>query len=194
VFLSRTAVRDSRCERPRGGRIPNESLTGNVAVKQDIPASRQPLHKDVDPAPSASTCPYKPDDKMSRVEEDSVKYLIMIQSNPQSRAAWETWTTEQQMEFGRAHYTLSDELAAAGLLVASEGLADPALSTHVQVRDGQTLTTDGPFAESKEYLAGFYLVDVERLEDAVEIAARMPDAEVTSVEIRPVFDPRGLEL
>jgi len=123
-----------------------------------------------------------------------VKYLIMIQSNPQSRAAWETWTTEQQMEFGRTHYALSDELAAAGLLVASEGLADPALSTHVQVRDGQTLTTDGPFAESKEYLAGFYLVDVERLEDAVEIAARMPDAEVTSVEIRPVFDPRGLEL
>jgi hypothetical protein len=55
-----------------------------------------------------------------------VKYLIMIQSNPQSRAAWETWTTEQQMEFGRAHYALSDELAASGLLVASEGLADPA--------------------------------------------------------------------
>jgi hypothetical protein len=123
-----------------------------------------------------------------------VKYLIMIQSNAQSRAAWETWTEQQQMDFGRAHYALSDELAAAGLLVASEGLGDPALSTHVQVRDGQTLTTDGPFAEAKEYLAGFYLVDVERLEDAVEIAARMPDAAVTSVEIRPVFDPRGLEL
>jgi hypothetical protein len=123
-----------------------------------------------------------------------VKYLIMIQSNNQSRAAWETWTREQQMEFGRAHYALSDELAAAGLLVASEGLTDPSLSTTVQVRDGQTLTTDGPFAESKEYLAGFYLVDVEKLEDAVEIAARLPDAAVTSVEVRPVFDPRGLEL
>ena len=123
-----------------------------------------------------------------------MKYLIMIQSNPQSRAAWETWTEQQEMDFGRAHYALSDELAAAGLLVASEGLGDPALSTHVQVRQGQTLTTDGPFAEAKEYLAGFYLVDVERLEDAVEIAARMPDAAVTSVEIRPVFDPRGLEL
>jgi hypothetical protein len=131
---------------------------------------------------------------MAGIKEDSVKYLIMIQSNPQSRAAWDTWTDEQQMEFGRAHYALSDELAAAGFLVASEGLGDPALSTHVQVRDGQTLTTDGPFAEAKEYLAGFYLVDVERLEDAVEIAARMPDAAVTSVEIRPVFDPRGLEL
>jgi hypothetical protein len=123
-----------------------------------------------------------------------VKYLIMIQSNEHSRAAWETWTAEQQMEFGRAHYALGDELAAAGLLVAAEGLTDPSLSTTVQVRDGQTLTTDGPFAESKEYLAGFYLVDVERLEDAVEIAARLPDAAITSVEIRPAFDPHGLEL
>jgi hypothetical protein len=131
---------------------------------------------------------------MSRPEEELVKYLIMIHSNPQSRAAWETWTDEQQLEFGRAHYALTDELAAAGLLVASAGLTDPTLSTTVQVRGGQTLTTDGPFAESKEYLAGLYLVDVERIEDAVEIAARLPDAAVTAVEIRPIFDPRGLEL
>jgi hypothetical protein len=131
---------------------------------------------------------------MSTLRRRPVKYLIIIKSNPQSRAAWETWSDEERAEFGLAHYRLSDELAADGVLVSSAGLTDPELSTHVQVRDGQTLTTDGPFAEAKEYLAGFYLVDVESVDDAVEIAARLPDAEVTSVEIRPVYDPRGLEL
>ena len=105
-----------------------------------------------------------------------MKYLIMIQSNPQSRAAWETWTEQQQMDFGRAHYALSDELAAAGLLVASEGLGDPALSTHVQVRQGQTLTTDGPFAEAKEFLAGFWIVEVDSSERAYELAAMISTA------------------
>jgi hypothetical protein len=117
-----------------------------------------------------------------------VKYLIMIHSNPASRARWETLTDEQRMEFGRAHYALHDALLDSGDLVASEGLPEPSLSTYVSVRDGQIAATDGPFAEVKEYLAGFYLLDVLSLDDAVAIAARVPDAAFGQVEVRPVYD------
>ncbi|MDQ6849896.1 MAG: YciI family protein [Actinomycetota bacterium] len=122
-----------------------------------------------------------------------MKYLILIHSNPDSRARWETLTDEQRMEFGRAHYALHDALLESGDLVASEGLPDPSAATYVSVRDGRIVATDGPFAEAKEYLAGFYLVDVASLDEAVAIAARVPDAGFGSVEVRPVFDRSVLE-
>jgi len=71
---------------------------------------------------------------------------------------------------------LSDRLADSGELVASEGLANSSLAHTVAVRNGQTLTTDGPFAEVKEHLAGFYLIEVESFDRAVQIAARSPAA------------------
>jgi hypothetical protein len=123
-----------------------------------------------------------------------VKYLILIYSNPKSRAVWEEMTEAQRMDFGRGHYALSDELAESGVLVASEGLPDPSHGTRVSVRDGRTIASDGPFAEVKEYLAGFYLVDCDTLDEAVAIAARVPDALRGEVEVRPVYDQRALEL
>ena len=123
-----------------------------------------------------------------------MRYLIMIQSNPRSREVFERLTGEQRRDFGRDHVALTDELIGSGELVHSEGLPDPATSTWVSVRDGQTLTSDGPYAEAKEYLAGFYLVDCESLERAVEIAARVPDALTGAVEVRPVYDVRQLDL
>jgi hypothetical protein len=123
-----------------------------------------------------------------------VRYLILIQSNPQSREVWAALSEEQRTAFGRAHLALTDELRATGELVASEGLPDPSTATVVRVRDGRTLTSDGPFAEAKEYLAGFYLVDVPGPERAVEIAARAPDAATGSVEVRPVYDFRQIDL
>ena len=116
-----------------------------------------------------------------------MKYLILIHSNPASRARWETLTPEQRMEFGRNHYRLTDELAASGDLVISEGLAGPSTAKRVSVRDGQVLATDGPFPEVKEYLAGFYLVECESMERAVELASRVPDALTGAVEVRPIF-------
>jgi hypothetical protein len=123
-----------------------------------------------------------------------VKYLILIHSNPASRALWETLSDAQRMEFGRGHLRLSEELAESGELVVSEGLTDPELTKRVSVRAGQTLTTDGPFAEVKEYLAGFMLVECETEDEAVAIAARVPDAAFGSVELRPVLDMSELEL
>ena len=117
-----------------------------------------------------------------------MKFLILIYSNPKSRAIWETLTDAQQIEFGRSHMALSESLAASGDLIVAEGLADQELARRVSVRDGKTITSDGPFAEVKEYLAGFYLIECESMEGAVEIAARIPDASSGEVEVRPVLD------
>jgi hypothetical protein len=123
-----------------------------------------------------------------------VKYLILIYSNPASREIWEGFSDDEQAEGFRYYNALADELAASGELIVTEALADPSLTRRVSVRDGRTLTSDGPFAEAKELLAGFFLLDCESAERAVEIAARMPEAELGLVEVRPVLQLGGLEI
>ena len=117
-----------------------------------------------------------------------MKYLIMVHSNPTSLAHWETLTDAEREEFGRAHYALTDALLDSGHLVTSEGLAPVETAKQVTVRDGAIVATDGPFAEVKEHLAGFYLVECSDMEEAVGIAARVPDAAFSHVEVRPVYD------
>ncbi len=75
-----------------------------------------------------------------------------------------------------------------GAFVSGEALQPTVTATTVRVRDGQTLTTDGPFAETKEALGGFYLVEARDLDDAIEIAARIPGARHGSIEVRPIVD------
>ncbi|MBV9920807.1 MAG: YciI family protein [Pseudonocardia sp.] len=123
-----------------------------------------------------------------------MKYLIMVLSNPESAAALRELTAEQGREFGRGHRALGEAMAESGELIVSEGLADQSTAVRVRVRDGETMTTDGPFAEVKEQLAGFYLVECDSLERAVAYAARVPDAAFTDVEVRPVLDLRGMEM
>lgn len=123
-----------------------------------------------------------------------MRYLILIHSNPASRQLWDTLTDEQQMAFGRGHLALTEELAASGELIVSEGLADLSLAKRVSVREGRTITSDGPFAEVKEHLAGFYLIECDSMQRAVELAARVPDAAYGAVEVRPVFDLSVLDL
>lgn len=117
-----------------------------------------------------------------------MKYLILIYSNPKSRQLWETLSDAERMAFGRGHIAFTEQIAASGELVVSEGLPDTSHAKRVSVRDGQTMTSDGPFAEVKEYLAGFYLVECDSFDQAVELAARVPDAATGSVEVRPVLD------
>jgi hypothetical protein len=88
---------------------------------------------------------------------------------------------------------LGAAMLRAGVHVASEGLADPSLATWVSVRDGETIASDGPFAEVKEHLAGFYLIDCPTMQEAVAWAAKVPDAANTEVEVRPVLDMSGGE-
>lgn len=123
-----------------------------------------------------------------------MKYLILIYSNPKSRAVWEGLSEAQRMEFGRGHLALTEDLAASGELIVSEGLADPSLAKRVSVREGRTMTSDGPFAEVKEHLAGFYLIECDGIERAIEHAARVPDAASGEVEVRPIFDLSALDI
>lgn len=122
-----------------------------------------------------------------------MKYLIMVQSNPTSLAHWETLTEQQKEQFGREHFALTDALLDSGHLVASEGLAPVETAKQVTVRDGVIAATDGPFAEVKEHLAGFYLVECADMDEAVGIAARVPDAAFNHVQVRPVFDRSVLD-
>ncbi|HEY2042697.1 MAG TPA: YciI family protein [Jatrophihabitans sp.] len=123
-----------------------------------------------------------------RRSEVVVKYMILLQSNPQFLERWQALPKEQRERFGRDHLALSAELADTGELVAIEALADPALAKRVTVTGEQTMISDGPFAEVKEHLAGFLLVDCEDEDRALAIAARVPDALWGLVEVRPVLD------
>jgi hypothetical protein len=123
-----------------------------------------------------------------------VRYLVLIYSNPASREIWEGFSDEQRAEGFRYYGAITEELAASGELIVTEALADPSLTRRVTVRDGQTLTSDGPFAEAKELLAGFYLLECDSMERAVEVAARMPEAELGLIEVRPVLTLGGMEM
>jgi hypothetical protein len=81
----------------------------------------------------------------------------------------------------------TQDLADAGLLVANNGLGGPDVATTVRVRGGETQVTDGPFAETKEYLAGYFLIETSDLDGALEWAARIPSATYGSVEVRPLW-------
>ena len=123
-----------------------------------------------------------------------MKYMILLHSNPDFAARWEALTPEQRARFGVDHLALSRELAESGELVASEGLADPSLARWVSTAEGRPVVADGPFAETKEHLAGFLLVDVDGPARAEEIGARVPDAVWGLVEVRPVLDMSGWDV
>lgn len=116
-----------------------------------------------------------------------MKFAILIYHNPLSREIWDRLTPEQRAEGLRAYAGLDDDLAASGELIVAQALADPSHGTRVSVSSGQVVTSDGPFAEAKEHLAGFYLVDCEGIERAVALAARIPEAAHGLVEVRPTL-------
>jgi hypothetical protein len=118
-----------------------------------------------------------------------VKYVVLIYGNPESRSAWEGMSDAQRAA-GLAYYQqLNDDLDASGERIVSERLAFPELAKRVG-----PMATDGPFAEAKEFLAGFYLLDCESEERALEIARRIPEASFGVVEVRPVMGLHGPEL
>jgi hypothetical protein len=135
------------------------------------------------------------DETMLRPAEAPVKYLILIYSNPASRKVWEGFSDAQRAEGLKVYAALTEDLAASGELIVSEALADPSTARPVSAREGRMLASDGPFAEAKEELAGFFLVECESLDRAVVVAERVPEAGLGLVEVRPVRDlgPGGLE-
>lgn len=118
-----------------------------------------------------------------------MKYLILIYTNPQMRDVWAALTDAHRADLASAHSALVDELVASGELVVSSPLADVSHTKRFVVQDGRLNTTDGPYAEVKEHLAGFYVVDCESEQRALEVGARMPEASLGMVEVRPTLDP-----
>jgi hypothetical protein len=120
--------------------------------------------------------------------EAPVKYVVLIYSNPMSRQIWAGLSGAQRAE-GLAFYAvLNQALIESGELIVTEALAGEDKAKRVSVHEGIATTTDGPFAEAKEHLAGFYLLDCESMERAIEIASQVPEAEYGLVEVRPVIE------
>jgi hypothetical protein len=123
-----------------------------------------------------------------------VKYLILIYSNPQSREIWNSFSRDQRAAGLREYEAIHESMVASGELIVSEALADPSLAKRVTSHEGRALVTDGPYAEVKEYLAGFFLLDCPSMERAVEQAARIPEAAFGLVEVRPVMALDGWDI
>ena len=116
-----------------------------------------------------------------------MKYVILIYSNPESREIWANIPAEQRRTGLEVYEALNAELEASGELIVTEALVEPASAKRVAVSEGRTVTSDGPFPEAKELLGGFYLIDCDSEERAVEVAARIPEAQLGLVEQRPVM-------
>jgi hypothetical protein len=95
--------------------------------------------------------------------------------------------------FSDEHVALDAELRRSGHSIAAEALQPVHTATTVRIRDGRLFVTDGPFAETKEQLLGFYLIEAEDGTEAVRVASRIPSARVGSIEVRPVWDLRQHE-
>ncbi|HEX6750532.1 MAG TPA: YciI family protein [Longimicrobium sp.] len=114
-----------------------------------------------------------------------MKYLCLIYDDEARLAAR---TPDEAAAFTREYMEFTQGLRDGGHHRAGEALQRTDTATTVRVRDGRVSSTDGPFAETKEQLGGFYLVEARDLNDAIQVAARIPSARYGSVEVRPVVD------
>jgi hypothetical protein len=114
-----------------------------------------------------------------------MKYMALIYSDPSLEPPYGT------PEFGtmmQGYGILNERMKADGVYVSGEGLQDVDTATSVRVRSGKTETMDGPFAETKERLGGYYILDCANLDDALRYAAMIPSAAYGTVEVRPLAD------
>jgi len=110
-----------------------------------------------------------------------------------SEERWAEQSEEELKPIYEEYFALSRDLREREKLISSEELQASSTATTVRVRDGETLVSDGPFAETKEVLGGFYVVEAESLDEAIEWAARIPGARDGTIEVRPVV-MRGAEV
>ncbi len=115
-----------------------------------------------------------------------MQYLLLIYDNPAEYAA-NYDTPEKQQAHMAGYFQLNAELKEAGAMLGGEALEPVTTATTVRVRGGESLHTDGPFAETREHLGGFYFIDVENLDEALKWAAKIPAAQHGCVEVRPVM-------
>ncbi len=114
-----------------------------------------------------------------------MKYVLAIYSDENLQARK---SEAEQAELMQAYFAFTKEIEDAGVLVAGEALHPTTTATTVRLRNGKTMTTDGPFAETKECLGGFYMLECKDLDEAIRWAAKIPTALDGSIEVRPVVD------
>jgi hypothetical protein len=115
----------------------------------------------------------------------SMKYLCLIYDDEKKTAAM---SKPEADAFMGEYYAFTEDVRKKGHYVAGEALHPVSTATTVRVRNGSLLTTDGPFAETTEQLGGFYLIDARDLNEAIQVAAKIPSAKIGSIEVRPVVD------
>jgi hypothetical protein len=113
-----------------------------------------------------------------------MQYLLLIHDDEQ---AWERLSEEAQNEVVQAYGAFTTEIRESGAYVGSNRLAPTSAAATVRVRDGEQVVTDGPFAETKEQLGGYYLIEADSLDEALEWAAKIPSARTGSIEVRPLL-------
>jgi len=114
-----------------------------------------------------------------------MKYLLTIYMD---ESTYGDTTPEQARQVMAAYEAFGREVTEAGVMLGGEGLQPSGTATTVQVRDGQTITSDGPFADTREQLGGYYLLDCRDLDEAIGWAAKIPGARSGTIEVRPVMD------
>jgi hypothetical protein len=112
-----------------------------------------------------------------------MQYLLLIYT---SEAEDAKIPEEESKAIWNEYFTFTNDVRARGVYVGGEALHPTSAATTVRVRDGKTISTDGPFAETREQLGGYYVVDVKDIDEATEIAAKIPGARLGSIEIRPI--------
>ena len=113
-----------------------------------------------------------------------MKYMMLIYGQ---EGGFGDMPEDQQQAVLKSWFDYSEDMEKAGVMVAGDALQRTQSATTVRVQDGETLTTDGPFAETKEQLGGYYLIEAESLDEAIEWAAKIPAASDGSIEVRPVM-------
>ena len=116
-----------------------------------------------------------------------MQYLLLIHDDER---LWASMSDEERGAYFGEYMRFTQELIDSGTYVGGNQLHPSSATTVVRVRGGETLTTDGPYAETKEQLAGYYLIEAETLDDALDWAARIPSARIGTIEVRPVVPSR----
>jgi hypothetical protein len=121
-----------------------------------------------------------------------MQYMALIYADQE---AWAEFSDEERESAYELYRAFARDAEAAGVLAGGDELAPTRDATTVRVRSGETLVTDGPYAEVKEALGGYFLVECESMDEALDWAARIPGAEHGAVEVRPVYvDPEEVQL
>ncbi|MEQ9500675.1 MAG: YciI family protein [Deltaproteobacteria bacterium] len=114
-----------------------------------------------------------------------MQYLLLIY---EAEAAFADRTDDESKTILDGYFAFTDDLKKSGAFISSEALQPVETARSLQKRDGKLITTDGPFAETKEQLGGFYLLEAENMDEALALAARIPTVETGTIEVRPIWN------